>query len=111
MVDSKFLQALLGCEVLYLCFSNNIVDQEREETYIKAYVTKASLNAAQDTIILLVTTPDGALSYHESIPLTVAGYTQRTTLFYLTEEDDSLVTTAEYLNSIWDDFKNGLAKV
>lgn len=105
MVDSKFLQALLGCEVLYA------LDPDIEESYIKAYVTQASLNTAEDTIILRVTTPDGVLSYHEAIPLTVAGYTQRTTLFYLTEEDDSLVTTAEYLNSIWDDFKNGLAEV
>lgn len=105
MVDSKFLQALLGCEVLYL------LDPEQEKSYIKAYVKKASLNHTEDAIILDLISPNNVIIYKDVIPLTTAGYTQRNTLFYATEEDDSLVTAAEYLYSIFEDFKNDSTKV
>jgi hypothetical protein len=105
MVDSKFLQALLGCEVLYL------LDPEQEKSYVKAYIKKALLNPTEDAIVLYLTSPDNVITHKDVIPLTVEGYTQRNTLFYATEEDDSLVTAAEYLYSIFEDFKNGSTKI
>lgn len=105
MVDSKFLQSLLGCEVLFL------LDPEQKESYIKAYVKEASLNRTEDLIILHLTSPNNVITYIDVIPLTAEGYTQRNTLFYATEEDDSLVTAAEYLHSIFEDFKNGSTKI
>ena len=105
MVDSKFLQALLGCEVLYL------LDPEQEKSYIKAYVKKALLDPTEDAIVLYLTLPDNVTTYIDVIPLTTEGYTQRNTLFYATEENDSLVTAAEYLYSIFEDFKNGSTKI
>lgn len=100
MVDSKLLQSLLGCEVLHLTSAG---------VYIKAYVNNAFLNPVQDLIQLELINENNRV-YYDLIPLTKAGSTQKTTMFYLTEDHDSLTTLASYLNSVLDDFENDHSK-